>query len=255
MSRSTLSRSLEPLAAALWGIFLAWTVLLAAVWVGGVDAAWLQTNLGHAELRLTAEALVQSVVPTWLALAVANMHLSLTRAEGLRTARRWLFLTLVAALALGILARARDLPFGPFDFKDSLGPRLLGVPIGWTLLWFVLVAGARELVLWVRPRLGHRLTVLASTVLVGLSLATLQPLVAHEREGFRFWLFGRLGEPDVVPWYAPVAAVAFAGALGWFMREMRLFSGTQRSRRPAVTFLILNALLLATALRLWLTGR
>ena len=252
MSQSTLSRSLEPLAAALWGIFLAWTILLGAVWVGGVDAAWLEASVANTDLRTAATALVQSVVPAWLALAVVNMHLALTHAEGLRTARRWLFLTLAAALLLGMVARAAEMPFGPFDFKDSLGPRLAGVPVGWLLLWFVLVAGARELVLWVRPRLSHRVTAIAGAVLALITLANLHPLVMQGREGFRFWLFGRIEVPAALPWYAPMSALLFAFGLGWLMREMRLLGGTHhRSRRAAVVFLLLNGLLLAANVGRW----
>jgi len=252
MSASTLSRSLQPLAASLWGAFVAWSILLGAVWVGRVDDAWLVNNVAHSDLRLAGAALIYSVVPAWLALAAVNMHLAIAREEGLRAARRWLFTTLLAALVLGMAARRFGIPFGAFDFKDSLGPRLLGVPIGWLLLWYVLVAGARDLVLWLQPRMGHAPTAIAGAALVVGSLAILQPLVVSGREGFRFWVFGTLAEPGPVPWYAPVVALAFAGGLGWMMREMQAPIG--RSRRAAEAWLVWTGLAAAVYLRGWVWG-
>lgn len=253
MSFSTIARSLEPLAAAMWGLFLGWTIILGAVWVGGVNEGWLRTVVPQDDLRLALVALAQSAVPTWLALAVVNIHLALSHAEGLSTARRWLFLLLAATLALGMLARIKGLPFGPGDFKDTLGPRLLGVPVGWALLWVLLVVGARELVLWARPRLRHESTALAGAALVLLSFVNLQPLVVDGREGFRFWYHGTLASPTGAPWWAALSVFAVAAALGWLLREIRLgVSGRPRSRKPALAFLLFNVLLLLTHVRLWI---
>ena len=101
MSRSTVARSLEPLAASLWGFFLVWTALLAVVWIGAVDEFFLKANVGNDGLLVALVALVNSATPAWLALGVANMHLAIARAEGLATARRWLGILLGASLALG----------------------------------------------------------------------------------------------------------------------------------------------------------
>jgi hypothetical protein len=251
MSRSLLARSLEPLVATLWGFLLAWTVLLAIVWVGCVDARHLSDWVQNEGLRKTLIVLVESAVPAWLALALANLHLALTRAEGLATTRRWLGLGFVAAFAFGLLATRFGLSGTRLHFieiTDRLGPKLTGIPIGWPLLWIVLAVGGRELVLWVRPRASHLVTVLAGAVLVGLAFLNLEPLAAASRWQWWYWYRGAMLTEASPPW---LFLLAFAAALGWLMRETALGRETRaRSRRPAIVFLLLNLLLLATHLRL-----
>jgi hypothetical protein len=248
MSRSTIARALEPLAASLWGLFLAWTVLLAVVWVGVVDGAKARTLFDHPQLQSVAAALVQSAVPAWLAFAVVNIHLALSRAEGLATARRWLLLVVGSTLILGLLLKWAGWIFGP-NLGFKLGG-VRGVPLAWPLLWMVLVAGARELVLWVRPRASHGATAAIGAVLVALSVLNLESLTRPYVWNWWFWYHEPLLSHPI-HWLAPVLALAVAGGLGWLMRQTRLApQALHRSRKPALIFLILNALLLATHLRL-----
>ena len=240
MSRSAVARSLEPLAASLWGFFLAWTALLAVAWIGAVDEFWLKANVSNAGLRDTLIMLFNSATPAWLALGLANMHLAISRAEGLTIARRWLALLLGGSLGLGVIAVHTGVPLGGLYFTKQLGVRLLGVPVGWALLWALLVIGARELVLWLRPRASHAATAIVGGALATLTLVNLEPLAQR----WYWW---------IMPWYALFVAFTFAVALGWLLREISIVPRTpRRSRKPAIIFLLLNALAVATHLRLWL---
>ena len=251
MSRSVVARSLEPLAASLWGFFLAWTALLAAAWVGAVDEFWLKANVSNAGLRDALVMLFNSATPGWIALGVANAHLAISRAEGLATARRWLGLLLGASLVFGVIAVRTGVPFGGVYFTAQLGVRLMGVPVGWALLWALLVIGARELVLWLRPRASHAATALAGGAMVALTFVNLEPLA--RRWFWWMWYRDKLTIAATVPWHAPFVVFAFAVALGWLLREIAIVPRTQRrSRKPAIIFLLLNALAIATHLRLWL---
>jgi hypothetical protein len=263
MSRSLLTRSLEPLAASLWGLFLGWTVLLAWVWLMAIDAEWVRREVSNEGLKKALEALVKTVVPAWLGLAAAVMHLTFSRAEGMSTARRWLWLVLAGGFALGLLARNFEVPFGSIHFMPfvsldhkgqsegygPLGPYLLGVPIGWALLWFVLVAGARELVLWFFPRASHGAATRAGGVLVALTFLNLEPLAHGWRWRWWFWYEGKWNVAASPQWAIILVA---ALALSWLLRQTSVAPRVpQRSRKPAIIFLIFNLLLLAAHLRFW----
>ncbi len=251
MPRSVVARSLEPLAASLWGIFLAWTALLAVAWIGAVDEFWLKANVSNTGLCDALVMLFNSAMPAWLTLGLVNVHLAISRAEGLTTARRWLGLLLGLSLLLGVLTVQAGVPFGGLHFTAQLGVRLIGVPVGWALLWALLVIGAREVVLWLRPRASHGATALAGGVMVTLTFVNLEPLA--QRWFWWMWYREKLIIAATVPWHAPLAACAFAVALGWLLREMSIVPRTRRrSRKPAIIFFILNALAIATHLRLWL---
>lgn len=262
MSRSTLSRSLEPLAASLWGIFIGWTLLLAVVWVGALDPNHATQGIANEGLRQTVSVLIQSAVPAWLALAVANIHLALSRSNGLRSARLWLWILLGGTFAFAVLASVVPVPFGRLRFittvtpgallksSGALGPNLLGVPVGWALLWFVLVAGARECVLWAAPRISHARAALAGAAVVVLSIVNLEPLAHGGNWQWWFWYRGEFTVPASPQW-AAYAVVALL--LSWVMRDTRLANLAQRrSRKPAIVFLVFNVLLVAAHLRLWL---
>ena len=126
MPRSLVSRSLEPLVAVLWGVFLVWTVWLAVVWIapvganalGFVDGASVPPN---ADLRGAVLLLANHADVIWLVLAMMNLHLVLTRAHGLRTARAWLAFSAGGALVLGVLNAKTGLPFGRLYFGEALG--------------------------------------------------------------------------------------------------------------------------------------
>ncbi len=251
MLRSIVARSLEPLAASLWGFFLAWTALLAVAWVGAIDENWLKANVSNAGLRDALVMLFNSAVPAWIALGVANVHLAVSREEGLKTARRWLRLVLGLSFLLGVIAANTNVLFGRAYFSAGLGVRLAGVPVGWALLWVLVLMGARELVLWLRPRVSHNATALAGGAFAALTFVNLEPLA--QRFTWWFWRRDKFTVATSLPWNFTLVLLVFAIALGWLLREISIVPHTKRrSRKAAIIFLLLNALAIAAHLRLWL---
>jgi hypothetical protein len=258
MPRSLLSRSLEPLVAVLWGVFLICTLWLAVVWVAPLGANALGFVEGsplpkNAELREALLLLATNADLIWLSLAVMNLHLVLTRAHGLRTARAWLAFSAGGALILGWLNAKIGLPFGRLNFGAALGPKLLGVAVGWALLWAVLVMSAREAVLRVRPRASHANVAAITAVVVLLTALNLEWPGRFVR-GWWVWNSGEARNPAGVPWMNWAAWYVWPWLMAFAMREKDVLSGvTTRSLKPVVILASLNAIALAARLRVWLT--
>ena len=259
MPRSLVSRSLEPLVAVLWGVFLVWTAWLAVVWIAPVGANALGFVEGtpappNADLRGAVLLLANHADVIWLALAVMNLHLVLTRAHGLRTARAWLAFSAGGALALGALNAKTGLPFGRLYFGEALGPKVLGVPSGWLLLWAVLVMSAREVVLRLRPRTSHAGVAAVTAVLVVLTAVNLD-WPARFIRGWWVWQSGDARNPSGVPWMNWAAWFAGPWLMAFAMREKTVLSGVApRSLKPVVILASLNAIALAAKLRTWLAN-
>ncbi|MEO6787343.1 MAG: carotenoid biosynthesis protein [Chthoniobacteraceae bacterium] len=255
MPRSVVSRSLEPLVAVLWGVFLVWTVWLAVVWIAPVGASALGLVEGapvpaNADLRRAVLLLADNADVAWLALAVMNLHLVLTRAHGLWTARSWLAFSAGGALVLGVLNAKTGLPFGHLHFGGALGVKLLGVPFGWVLLWPVLVMSARESVLWMRPRASHRVLALLTAVVV-LATAFNLEWPARFVRGWWIWQSDDARSALGVPWLNWLSWFAWPGLMALAMREKDVLSGVAaRSGRPVLILAALNAIALVARLRL-----
>ena len=78
MPRSLVTRSLEPLVAVLWGVFLVWTVWLAIVWIAPVGANALGFVEGapappNADLRGAVLLLANYADLIWLVLVTAQV--------------------------------------------------------------------------------------------------------------------------------------------------------------------------------------
>ena len=255
MPRSLVSRSLEPLVAVLWGVFLVWTAWLAVVWIAPVGADELGLVMGapdptNADLRRAVLLLAENADLVWLALAAMNVHLVLTRAHGLRTARAWLALSAGGALVLGVLNAKTSALFGRLQFGAALGVMVLGVTLGWVLLWTVLVTSAREAVLWMRPRTSHRSVAVLTAAVVLLTVFNLDAPVRSVR-GWWAW------QPDVahnalgVPWQNWIGWFAWPGLMAFAMRERDVLAGVvTRSGKPLIILAALNAIALAVRLRL-----
>jgi hypothetical protein len=254
MPRSLVSRSLEPLLAVLWGVFLVWTVWLAVVWIAPVGANALGIVEGgpvpaNAELRRALLLLADNADVAWLALAVMNLHLVLTRAHGLRTARLWLGLSAAGALVLGAVNTKTGVPFGPLYFGRGLGLQLFGVATGWVLLSPVLVMSARETVLWMRPRSSHRVLSLLAALVVLATVFVLEWPARFVR-GWWIWQSGDAREVLGVPWLNWLAWFVWPGLIALAMREKDVVSGVAaRSAKPVVILAALNAIALITRLR------
>jgi hypothetical protein len=203
MPRSLVSRSLEPLVALLWGVFLVWTAWLAAVWLVPIGPNMLgfipdQPPPPDADFRGAVLLFAKHADVAWLALAVMNLHLVLTRAHGLGTARAWLAFSGAAALVLGLLHTGWNEQLGWIYFGEALGVKLFAIAVGWVLLWAVLVMGAREAVLWAQPRLSHRSVAAVTAAVVFLTMFNLE-WPARFIRGWWVWQSGDARESPRVP--------------------------------------------------------
>ncbi len=257
MPRSLLSRSLEPLVAVLWGVFLIATLWLAVVWVAPLGAYALGFVEGgplppNADLRDAVLLLANNADLIWLSLAAMSLHLVLTRAHGLRTARAWLAFSAGGALVLSLLNAKTGLPFGRLYFGEALGPKFFGVGAGWLLLWAVLVMSAREVVLRIRPRASHAAVAMITAVLVLLTVVNLEWPGRFVR-GWWVWHSGEAKNPSGVPWMNWAAWFVGPWLMAFAMREKKVVSGvTSRSLKPMVILASANAIALAARLRAWL---
>ena len=252
MPRSLVSRSLEPLVAVLWSIFIVWTAWLAVVWILPVGASALGLADGAAvpkneDLRRAALLLANHADLVWLALAAMNLHLQLTRAHGLRTAREWLAFSAGGALVIALVNMKTGVVFGSLYFGAALGAKFLGVALGWVLLWAVLVIGARGAVLWMRPRASHALTAILTAVAVLITVSNLEWSARFVR-GWWVWQQSDLGG---VPWQFWVTWFVGPGLMAFAMREKDVASAAAgRSTKPVFVLAALNVIALAARLRM-----
>lgn len=241
---SLFARALEPLQGTLWVLFLVWTVVVAVVWLGGFGNVQLDESVASAGLRNALSLLLRTLDAAWFALAAANVYLGLVETESLPVARRWGALMLVAAWLLGAASVWSGWSLGALRFTPRLGMRLGPVPIGWLLLWFAIIIGARSLALRLIPRASHLFVSLAASAVVIFTAGNLDPLAWRFRA---LWL-----------WSAPVAGAHLLFFATWlcasfglvfFMRETRVATASARGfPRPAIVVILLNSVFLLTHL-------
>jgi len=257
MPRSLVSRLLEPLVALLWGVFLVWTAWLAAVWIVPIGFNALgfapdQPPPPDADFRSAVLLFAQHADVAWLALAAMNLHLVLTRTHGLRTARTWLAFSGGAALVLALLTAGWNEQLGWIYFGEALGVKLLGVAVGWVLLWAILVMGAREAVLWARPRMSHRGVAAVTAAVVLLTMFNVE-WPARFIRGWWVWQSDDSTSPAVAPPLRWLAWFAWPWLTAFAMREKDVLSGVgARSIKPVAILAALNAIAIAARVRFWL---
>ena len=237
---------MEPFSAGLWTLFLIWTALVAAVWLGEIGHVDLQQHVANPGLRSALEFFLRTLDATWFVIAAVNVYLSLVEAESLAVARRWASIVLFGAWLISALSAWTTFPFGAIHYTARLGMRIGPVPFGLLLLWFAFVVGARALAMHVCPRASHLRVSLAVGLLVVLTAANLDPLAWKFRA---FWLW----RADAAPWlaYARNIGTWFLAAFGFAfaMRETRVASTAFGAfPRPAMIFLTFNAIFLLTHL-------
>ena len=255
---SPLLRWLEPLPGAVWIGFWVWTVLAGTVWIAGIGdaevASWTHRHFASGGEAIVGEvspleralSLILAIIdPVWIVLAAVNAYLSLAGEEGLAHARRWSGWVLAAGLATAWLTVKTGWPLGALLYTTRLGPRLGPVPLGYPLLWLVLILGGRELSRRCSPRVAHWQIAAMTGALVFLSDLNLEP-IACQRRVWWLWIADR---PDAVHY---LAYALIGTALAWLCR-----SGGERLRqhtpgRAAAVLLALNALCLLTHLARWL---
>lgn len=242
---SLLARSLEPLVNSLWVLFVVWTVLVVGLWLGG-DAAIASIN--HRDLRAAATLVAGASDALWLVLAAANVYLHLAERNGLTRAR-------VIALTIGLTAASlaacsawTGYPLGAVFYTVRLGMKLGPVPLGWPLLWLVVVVGGYELAAWAFPRASERLL---SGITGGLAVITdlnLEPIATKFRL-FWFWYVAGTHQPSPPLWRNTACWFVGVAFLAWLLRERRVGTPPPSNRRPAAIFLILNIVLILGHLR------
>jgi hypothetical protein len=256
MARSFLGRSLEPIVAILWGLFLAASVWLALVWLAPISYTTLGFSMvpdaplpANAEFRAAILLFAQNADLIWMGLAVVNLHLVITSSNGLATARAWLGFAAGSAFLLGWLNVTTRIPFGGMAFGEGLGGKFLGVPVGWPLLWAAVVIAAREGVLWFRPRLSHARVSFASALVVFATIANVEPSARHARSWWD-WFLDSPRNPSGVHAWAWIAWFLWPWLVVFSMREKNVISGSgPRSVRPVIVVAVLNVVALLARFR------
>ena len=253
---SSLGRWLEPFVAGLWVFFLVWTVWIACVWSCAIGDAALERWIGNRDLRGVLAWLIGIGDIAWITLAAANVHLWLAEKEGLSTARRWALIVGGGAAALGVVSALTGWPLGAIQYSRQLGMKLGPLPIGLPLLWYALLIGARQTVLWRWPGAGQWRLALGTGVLALLADLNIEPVAAKLR-GFWFWRAPLADQPPLFtpPWSGYAAWFLAASALTYALREERVAGLVRRdSFRPVAIFLLLNAVFVAANLGRFLRG-
>ncbi len=256
MARTLISRSLEPLVAILWGLFIAVSLWFAVVWLAPIDAVTLGFKLEpdappppNAEFLSALLLLAHNADIIWLAFAVVNLHLVITTTNGLASARAWLGFTAGSAFLLGWLNVTTQIPFGGMAFGSGFGGKFLGVPVGWPLLWATLIIAAREAVLWVRPRMSHAAVSALAALLVFITLANLEPSVRHTRGWWDWFADSPRNPSNIHPW-TWAAWFLWPWLILFAMREKDVVSSvTPRTPKPFIILTVLNAVALIARFR------
>ena len=253
---SSLGRWLEPFASGLWVYFLVWTAWIVCVWGFAIGDAVIERWIANRDLRAALEWLIGIGDIAWITLAAANVHLWLAEKEGLSTARRWAMIVGGGAAALGVVSALTGWPLGAIVYSRQLGMKLGPLPIGLPLLWYALLIGARQTVLWRWPGAGQIRLALGTGVLVLLADWNIEPVAAKLR-GFWFWRAPLADQPPLFtpPWSGYAAWFLAASALTYALREERVAGLVRRdSFRPVAIFLLLNAVFVAANLGRFLRG-
>lgn len=248
-------RALEPLANGLWIAFGFATLIVIAVWVSGVDDADLQRDASNRALPGALAHASAILDVSWVTLAAVNVYLSTAAAEGLATTRRWAAIALLSSGLIAFASTTTGWPLGSVQYTDRLGTRIGPVPFGFPLLWFAMTAGARSLVLRLWPAMSHWQVALTAGSLILLSDLNLEP-IAWKARGFWIWhpadVPGSTWPPlqNYFTWFVLGTALVYA------MRSSRVAPHPAAlSWRPAITFVVLNGVLLAAHVaRGWRTG-
>ena len=245
-----LARALEPLISAVWLFFVVWSVVVAVLWMGGEQAVPFIANDG---LRAAAMVVVKASDTLWLLLAAASLYLNLAAEHGLARARVLALTIVVVAGVIAASSTATDYPLGSVVYTTRLGMKLGPVPLGWPLLWFVVVVGGRELAALIFPRASHAWLALltgAGGLLMDLNLEA----IATKFRLFWFWYVSGTHQPASPLWRNYAVWFIATGALAWLLREPSVAAPRPSSRRPAMVFVIVNLLLLVGHLRAAFSG-
>ncbi len=244
-------RVLERLASGLWIVFWIGTLIVLAAWLSGFEDAELQRAISNSGLRNALSHGLAVLDVSWVTLAAANVYLATAAAESLAAARRWALLTLLCSGLIAWASATTGWPLGPIQYSDRLGAQIGPVPFGLPLLWFTIAAGARCLVLCLWPAFSHRHASFSAGLLIVLTAVNLEPVAWKER-AFWAWYPCEMAPPSGAPLQNYLTWLVLGTALVYAMRPSRVIPDPAAlPRRPAITFVVLNAVLLATHLVRW----
>lgn len=244
-SPSLLARAIEPLISALWLFFLVWSVIVGVLWLGGEQAV---AGIGNEGLRAAATLIVKASDSLWLLLAVANLYLHLAELHGLARARILALMIAIAAVGIAACSAATGYPLGSVFYTTRLGMKLGSVPLGWPLLWIVVVVGGRELAARLFPRASHNALAVITGGFAVLTDLSLEPIATKSRL-FWFWYASGTHLPSPPLWRNYAVWFAAASALAWMLREQKLGSVRPPLWRPGLVLVIINLLLIVEHLR------
>jgi len=242
---SLVFRSLEPLIRALWPIFLGCTAFVTILWWAG--DSWLNhiTNPG---LKAALAFIVRSADAAWLLLGALNLYLELAAREGIARARSVALVVFGAAIAAAWASVITGHPLGHVVYTGQLGARIGPVPLGWLLLWFVVVPGARAFLVHFWPRLSHTAISAATGLVALLTDLNLEPLAVKLRL-YWFWYVDGTTTPASPPWSNYVTWFLLATALAWFAREQKIATARTDNLRGPWVIMIVNGVFLLGHLR------
>lgn len=175
-------------------------------------------QIGYPLTSGTARDTLTAVI-VLLAAAAALAHATLTR--GVAVLVTLAAVTVLGGFAVEVLGVHTAIPFGRYEYADSLGARLFGVPaviaLAWTMLAWPAALAARRLVrsFWARAVLGAW-----ALAVWDLFLDPQMVAAGHWR-----WL-------DPVPHLPGVATVPLTDFLGWFAVALAMSCALQRLLAP-----------------------
>ena len=242
---SLLARGIEPLVNALWTFFLVWTAIVVGLWLGGETHLPQIANSG---LRSAAIALASASDPIWLFLASANLYSLRLEREGLTRTRILALVIFAVAAMIAACSAWTSYPLGTVLYPAHLGRKIGPVPVGWVLLWFVVVVSGRALAGKLLPRARHETVAVCTGVLALLTDLNLEPIATKVR---LYWFCYIAGThvPSPPLWRNYLTWVVAATALSWFAREQKVAPATRESWRSALVIIIFNAVLILAHLR------
>lgn len=237
----------------LWPLFIAVSVIVLVVWVTAFSPAVVAdpafaVRVPSGSLRAALAQVLRVLDPAWILLGAVNAYLALAQSEGLKTARLWSGMALLAGFAISAASAATGLPLGPVHFPANLGIQLGPVPFALPFLWMAIVIGARDAVHFALPRTAHGATALLAALLCLLTALNLDPL-AWKYRAWWLWHPARFDAPAHPPLENFLVWFAAGAVLVWFMRSPRVAPRSARPwHQPMLILAAINAVALATHL-------
>ena len=205
---------------------------MGVVWGLGMGEVFLRERIGNGDLRVVVVGLVAYGDLGWIFLAAVLTYGWLSGVEGLSTARRWAMTIGVGAMLVGLAGGYGGWPVGKLRFSSTLGMKMGAVPIGWLMLWFCLLIGARQGAQRVMPGAGRWRVAMLTGFFLAVTDGILEPVASPIRG---WWIVG-------------------SGVAGMLGGERVAGGRLKGGSRPLAIYLLFNALCVVANLGRWLRG-